>query len=63
MGQQDVAILEAIKVINFWPSEIGRLEKVKKLIGYGEAIVSIGSFCWIYKNILLYCGERTQLNE
>jgi len=22
-GQQDVAILEAIKAINFWPSEIG----------------------------------------
>jgi len=63
MGQQDVIILEAIQAINFWPSEKGRLEKVKKLTGYGEAIVSIGSLCWINKNILLYCGERTQLDE
>jgi hypothetical protein len=58
MGQQDVAILEAIKAINFWPSEIGRLQKVKMLTGYRETIVSIGSLYWINKNILLYCGER-----
>jgi hypothetical protein len=58
-----VAILEATQAINFWSSEIDRLEKAKKLTGYGGAITSIGSLCWINKNILLYCGERTQLNE
>ena len=60
---QDVAIQETTQPVKFWLSEIDRLEKVKKLTGYGEAITSIGSLHWINKNILLYCGERTQLNE